>query len=496
MNPLIVESFADMVREKGIDRDILMSVIEETFAMMIRKKYGQESKFDLVMNMDKGDIEIYLEKSVVETVEDASTQISVKEALERSGEELEVGDEYVEIVNMGRDFGRRLIVTAKQNLNQRIREIEKDNLFNEYSSLIGEILVGEVYQIRNGDLFIIHNRRELLLPKSEQIPRERWRKGDTIRAIVKEVRRGGPNSTPVVVLSRTDTRFLERLLEIEIPEIYDGIILIKAVAREPGERAKVAVESTDDRVDPVGACVGMKGVRIHSIVRELSNENIDVIPWSADKAQFLARSLSPAKLLQVELDEENHMATVLVSDDQVSLAIGKQGQNVRLASRLTGFQINLVKEARDEEDIELIEFRDEIGLDLYTDLIRARIDTAKEFLGAPEDVLLRIPGMTVEKMALIRGLLEREFAQSDTAIGASAEQAGVNLTMLRPEPIRPAANSPVDESETSEEESVESDASPVEGEAIPASGEESAAHASDGNVAEDVVSSESIEGNQ
>ena len=432
MNPLIVESFADMVREKGIDRDILMSVIEETFAMMIRKKYGMDSKFDLVMNMDKGDIEIYLEKSVVEQVENPAIEISVQEALKRSGEELEVGDEYVEIVNMGKDFGRRLIVTAKQNLNQRIREIEKDNVYNEYSQLVGEIIVGEVYQIRQGDLFVIHNRRELLLPKLEQIPRERWRKGDTIRAIVKEVRRGGPNSTPVVVLSRSDPRFLERLMEIEIPEIYDGIILIKGVAREPGERAKVAVETTDDRVDPVGACVGMKGVRIHSIVRELGNENIDVIPWSSDPNQFLMRALSPAKLLEVELNQENHTATVLVSDDQVSLAIGKQGQNVRLASRLTGYQINLVKEARDEEDIELIDFRDEIGLDLYSELIRARIDTAKEFLGTPRETLLRISAMTPERLEAIRRLLEGEFAQADVLLESQAEKAGVSLTTLRP----------------------------------------------------------------
>jgi N utilization substance protein A len=266
--------------------------------------------------------------------------------------------------------------------------------------------------------------------------RERWRKGDTIRAVVKEVRRGGPNATPVVVLSRADPRFLERLMDIEIPEIYDGIILIKAVAREPGERAKVAVESTDDRVDPVGACVGMKGVRIHSIVRELANENIDVIPWSEEPANFLQRALSPAKLLQVEIDEETRTATVLVSDDQVSLAIGKQGQNVRLASKLTGYQINLVKEARDEEDIELIEFRDEIGLGLYTELIRARIDTAKEFLALSTAQLLAVPGMTVEKIAEIRAILEREFGQADAAIENVAEQAGINLTTLKNEVTR------------------------------------------------------------
>ncbi len=433
MNPIIVESFADMVREKGIDRDILMSVIEETFAMMVRKKYGLEAKFDIVMNMDKGDIEIYLEKTVVETVEDPSTQISVEDAAKKSGEELDPGDEYVEVINTGKDFGRRLIIAAKQNLNQKIREIEKDNLYNEYNGLVGDVLVGEVYQIRQGDLFILHNRRELLLPKSEQIQRERWRKGDTIRAIVKEVRRSTVNSTPIVVLSRTDTRFLAKLMESEVPEIFDGFITIKAVAREPGERAKVAVESNDDRIDPVGACVGMKGVRIHSIVRELANESIDVIPWAEEPDLFLARALSPAKLISVELDETTKTATVLVSDDQVSLAIGKQGQNVRLASKLTGYQINLVKEARDEEDIELIEFRDEIGLDLYTELIRARIDTAKEFLNTPDEALLAITGMTPERITQIRDLLDREFQQADQALEDVAEKAGFKLTTLRPD---------------------------------------------------------------
>lgn len=431
MNPLIVESFADMVREKGIDRDILMSVIEETFAMMVRKKYGQEAKFDIVMNMDKGDIEVYLEKSVVETVNDSTIEISVEDAKDKSGEDLEPGDEFVEIVNLGKDFGRRLIITAKQNLNQKIREIERDNLYNEYNSLVGDVIVGEVYQIRGGDLFILHNRRELLLPKGEQIPRERFRKGDPLKALVKEVRRNSQNSTPVVVLSRTDNRFLAKLLELEVPEIFDGFITIKAIAREPGERAKVAVESNDERIDPVGACVGMKGVRIHSIVRELANESIDVIPWAEDLPTFLARSLSPAKLISVDLDEETRTATVLVSDDQVSLAIGKQGQNVRLASRLTGFQINLIKEARDEEDIELIEFREDIGADLYSELIRARIDTAREFLNTSEEDLLRIAGMTPERLTQIRTLLESEFAHADQALEDVAEKAGFKLTTLR-----------------------------------------------------------------
>ena len=448
MNPLIVESFADMVREKGIDRDILMSVIEETFSMMVRKKYGLEAKFDIVMNMDKGDIEVYLEKTVVETVEDPTTQISVEDAQTKSKEELEPGDEYVEIINLGKDFGRRIIITAKQNLNQKIREIERDNLFNEYSTLVGDVIVGEVYQIRQGDLFIIHDRRELLLPKGEQIQRERWRKGDTIRALVKEVRRNSINSTPIVILSRTDNRFLAKLMENEIPEIFDGFITIKAIAREPGERAKVAVESNDERIDPVGACVGMKGVRIHSIVRELANESIDVIPWAEDPTTFLGRALSPAKLINVSLDEASKTATVLVSDDQVSLAIGKQGQNVRLASRLTGYQINLIKEARDEEDIELIEFRDDIGLDLYTELIRARVDTAQEFMATPDEVLLGIEGMTAEKIVEIRGILDREFAQADQAIADVAEKAGVKLTTLRADEPRESAEAEVIETPT------------------------------------------------
>lgn len=433
MNPLIVESFADMVREKGVDRDILMSVIEETFAMMVRKKYGLEAKFDIVMNMDKGDIEVYLEKNVVENVEDPVTQISVEEALRKSGEELEPGDEYVEVINLTKDFGRRVIIAAKQNLNQKIREIERDNLFNEYSTLIGDIIVGEVYQISKGDLFVLHNRRELLLPKGEQIQRERWRKGDTIRALVKDVRRNSVNSTPVVILSRSDNNFLAKLMEIEVPEIFDGFINIKAIAREPGERAKVAVESSDDRIDPVGACVGMKGVRIHSIVRELANESIDVIPWAEEPQTFLARALSPAKLLSVELDDASKTATVLVSDDQVSLAIGKQGQNVRLASRLTGYQINLVKEARDEEDIELIEFREELGADLYSELIKARIDTAREFLNASDGILLDIPGMTKERADQVRVILEREFAQADKSLEDVAEKAGFKLTTMRAE---------------------------------------------------------------
>ena len=274
MNSEIVESFAQMVREKGIDKDILAGIVEDVFSMMVRKKYGQEAKFDVVVNMDKGDIEIFLEREVVETVENPATQIDRETAKELSGEDLDVGEDYVEVVPLV-TFGRRLVVSAKQNLNQRIKEIERELMFNEYNNTIGDIIVGEIYQIRRNEILINHNRNELILPKAEQIFKERYKKGDTIRAAVKEVRKN--NGNPAVIVSRADAAFLSKLFEMEIPEIYDGIIEIKRIAREPGERAKVAVESHDDRIDAVGACVGMKGVRIHTIVRELNNENIDVI---------------------------------------------------------------------------------------------------------------------------------------------------------------------------------------------------------------------------
>ncbi|MGB2959462.1 MAG: transcription termination factor NusA, partial [Bacteroidota bacterium] len=359
MNSEIVESFSQMVREKGIDKDILAGIVEDVFGMMVRKRFGQEAKFDVVVNMDKGDIEIFLEREVVETVEDPTTQIDLPTAKELSGEELEIGEDFVEVVPL-QSFGRRLVVSAKQNLNQRIKEIERELIYNEYSNTMGDIIVGEIYQIRRNEILINHNRNELVLPKSEQILKERYKKGDTIRAIVKEVRKNSGN--PVVVVSRADPHFLSKLFELEIPEIYDGIIEIKRIAREPGERAKVAVESHDDRIDAVGACVGMKGVRIHTIVRELNNENIDVINFTEDHQMFIQRALAPAKLKSLELDKETRTANVLVSADQVSLAIGKNGQNIRLASRLTEYEINLIKEgAEDEYDIELVDFKPELG---------------------------------------------------------------------------------------------------------------------------------------
>lgn len=411
MNSEIVESFGSMVREKGIDKDMLVGIVEEVFAMMVRKKYGQEAKFDVVVNMEKGDIEIFLERQVVETVEDPATQIDVQTARELSGEDLQVGEEYVEVVPL-ESFGRRLVVSAKQNLNQRIKEIERENVFNEYSNTIGEIVVGEIYQIRRNEILINHNRNELLLPKSEQIFKERYKKGDSIRAVIKEVRKNSGN--PVVIVSRADPQFLAKLFELEIPEIYDGIIEIKRIAREPGERAKVAVESHDDRIDAVGACVGIKGVRIHTIVRELNNENIDVINYSDQPMIFIQRALAPAKLKSIEIDEATKTANVLVAADQVSLAIGRNGQNIRLASKLTGYEINLIKEGGDDEyDIELIDFKEELGEELYMALIEKGLETAKDVINAKLDTLLEIEGLTEEKVQEIRKMMQRDLDEAE-----------------------------------------------------------------------------------
>ncbi|MBI3765874.1 MAG: transcription termination/antitermination protein NusA [Ignavibacteriales bacterium] len=411
MNYEIVESFSQMVREKRIDKDMLTGIIEDVFSMMVRKKYGMEARFDVVVNMDKGDIEIYLEKQIVETVTDASIQIDIESVRKKTDEPLEVGDDFVEVIDL-QSFGRRLVVSAKQNLNQRIKEVEKEIVYNEYSNSIGEIIVGEIYQIRKGEILVNHNRNELQLPKNEQIAKERYRKGETIRALLKEVRKNA--SSPVVVISRSDPKFLAKLFEIEIPEIYDGIIEIKAVAREAGERSKVAVESHDDRIDAVGACVGMKGVRIHAIVRELNNENIDVINYSDNPTIYIQRALAPAKLKSVQVDEAAKMANVLVDKDQVSLAIGRNGQNIRLASKLSGYEINLVKEGGEEEyDMDLEEFREELGEPLLERLIDEGYETARKVIEAPLDDLLEIEGLTEEKVKSIREMMKRELADAE-----------------------------------------------------------------------------------
>jgi N utilization substance protein A len=427
MNHEIVESFSQMVREKGIDKDVLIGIVEDVFSMMVRKKYGQEARFDVVVNMDKGDIEIYLEKEIVETVVDPNTQIDLDTVRHKTDEPLEVGDDFVEVVDI-KSFGRRLVVAAKQNLNQRIKEIEKELIFNEYSNTTGEIIIGEVYQIRKNEVLINHNRNELILPKSEQIYKDRYKKGQTIRAIVKEVRKNA--GMPAVIVSRADPKFLAKLFEIEIPEIYDGIIEIKAIAREPGDRAKVAVESHDDRIDAVGACVGMKGVRIHAIVREMNNENIDVINYSDDPVIFITRALAPAKLKSVSVDKETKTATVLVDRDQASLAIGRNGQNVRLASRLAGFEINLVREGGEEEyDMDLSEFVEELGEDLYHKLFDEGYETARAIIDAKDQELVDYIGLEPEKVRDLKEMMKRELEE------AEVEESGEQV----PKPDEPVA---------------------------------------------------------
>jgi N utilization substance protein A len=415
MNTEIVESFSQMVREKSLDKDVLAGIIEEIFGLMVRKKYGPDSHFDVVANMDRGDIEIFLERVIVDEVEDPNLEISIEEVNARGNEEeLEVGDDYVEKLELS-SFGRRLINLARQNLNQRIREIEKEIIYNEYSEMIGEIIVGDIYQVRRNDVLVNHNRNELLLPRHEQIPRERYRKGDTVRAVIKEVK-STPNG-PVIIISRGDNFFLKRLFEIEIPEIYDGVIEIKGIAREPGERAKVAVESQDQRIDAVGACVGMKGVRIHAIVRELNNENIDVINYTDDAIVYIQRALAPAKLKQIEVNEEERKCTVIADSDQVSLIVGRNGVNIRLAMKLTGFDIEVIREEKPfeeyEDDIELVDLRDELGGEIVDLLINNRHDTAVEVLTAGVEELQKIDGITKEKAEEIIDIIKNQFEEEE-----------------------------------------------------------------------------------
>ncbi len=415
MNSEIVESFAQMVREKGIDRDVLGGILEEIFGLLVKKKYGDEAKFDVVVNMDRGDIEIFLEREIVDVVEDPNTQISIDEVNKKGNEDkLEVGEDFVEKIELA-SLGRRLVVLAKQSLNQKIRELEKEIIYNEYNELLGEIVVGDIYQIRKNDILVNHNKNELILPRSEQIPFEKYKKGETIRAIVKEVRKG--SSGPVIVISRSDNMFLRRLFEIEIPEIYDGIIDIKSIAREPGERAKIAVESQDPRIDAVGACVGMKGVRIHAIVRELNNENIDVVNYSDDPIIFIQKALAPAKLKKIELDEDEKKAIVTADSDQVSLIVGRNGVNIRLAMRLTGYEIEILREEKPfeeyEEDIELFDLKEELGNEIYELLINNGYDTAIDVLTAGAEKLKEIKEFDDEKIEEIIDLIKSQFEEED-----------------------------------------------------------------------------------
>lgn len=410
----LVSSFAEIAREKGIDRDALQMILEDVFRAMIKKRYGSDESFDIIFNPDNGDIQIYHIREVVEdmNLEDPVTQIEHSDAV-RVDDESEVGDEVANEVFIG-DFGRRAIMMARQTFSQKIRDFEKEKIVREYSELIGEIVVGEIYQIRKREVLVIHNKVELVLPKEEQIYRDRYRKGDMIRAVVKDVTRD-LGSNPQVIISRADPVFMERLFELEVPEMndgVDGIVEIKKIVREPGDRAKVAVVSYDERIDPVGACVGMKGVRIHSVVRELSNENIDVIAWSDDSIELIGRAIAPAKPVSVQLfrEEKPPRARVVVNPDEVSLAIGRGGQNIRLASKLSGFEIDVYREIPEgEEDLDIDEFDDELSSEIIERLRGIGCDSAKAVLDLSVEELSRRAGFETELSEHIRALMRAEF---------------------------------------------------------------------------------------
>lgn len=388
VSKLIIQSFAEIAKDKGIDKDLLLSILEDVFRSMIRKKYDSDEAFEVILNADRGEIQILHIREVVPADEltDEVTEITLEEA-QKQDPDLELYDEYAQEISIT-DFGRRAVTMARQQLAQRIREIEKDNIFEDYSDRIGDIVLGDVYQVRNNkDILVNHNGVELLLPKNEQIYKDRYRKGDTIRAVVVEVKRIGGN--PTVIISRTSPMFLERLFENEIPEVFDGIIELVRIAREPGDRSKVAVQSHDERVDPVGACVGMKGIRIHAVVRELQNENIDVINYTPDRFEFIKRALQPARVLKVELTDDGKKANVLVPADEVSKAIGKGGVNIRLASKLAEVEIDVFREVEEEDDIDINEFEIDFGPETISLLHEIGCDSARAVLELDEEELVR-----------------------------------------------------------------------------------------------------------
>jgi len=406
----LIETFAEFKELKSIDRPTMMSVLEDVFRNMLIKMYGSDDNYDIIINIDKGDFEIWRNREVVENgeVEDPNRQISLTEA-KKIDDDYEVGEEVTDEVKL-QHFGRRAILALRQNLTSRILELEKNNLYSKYRDRIGDIITGEVYQVWKKEILVLDDEgNELLLPKTEQIPTDFFRKGDSIRAVVIKVEM--KNNTPVIVLSRTSPVFLERLFELEVPEIFDGLITIKKIVRIPGERAKVAVESYDERIDPVGACVGMKGSRIHGIVRELRNENIDVINFTNNIQLFITRALSPAKITAIKFDETNKRAEVYLMPNEVSLAIGKSGYNIKLASQLTGFEIDVFRENanEDEEDVNLDEFSDEIDNWIIDTLKGIGCDTAKSVIEIPFSELVRRTDLEEETIKEVVRILKAEF---------------------------------------------------------------------------------------
>src|SRR6186997_797013 len=408
----LIQSFAEFAKQKNIDRPTMIRILEDVFRNMIKKKYGSDEKFDIIVNSDKGDLEIYRFREIVdddsEDIWDFD-KISLTEA-HKIEPDFEVGEEVAEQIFL-EDFGRRAVTTARQTLIQKVKDLEKDIIFQKYKDLVGEIINGEVYQVLGKEVLLIDAEgNEVSIPRNEQIHKDRYRKGENVRAIVHKVEM--VNGNPKIILSRTSPVFLERLFEQEVPEVYDGLITIKKAVREPGERAKVAVESYDDRIDPVGACVGMKGSRIHAIVRELQNENIDVINFTENLDLYIQRALSPAKITSIKVDKDSGRVSVYLKPDQVSLAIGKGGLNIKLASRLVGYEIDVFRElaeGQEEEDVDLSEFSDEIEAWVITELKRIGLDTAKSVLALSKEELVRRTDLEEETIDGVLNILKKEF---------------------------------------------------------------------------------------
>src|SRR5262245_3858545 len=408
----LIESFAEFAKQKNIDRPTMIRILEDVFRTMIKKKYVNDDNFDIIINADKGDLEIYRIREIVDDDSEdiwEHDKISLTDA-RKIEPDFEVGEEVSEQIEI-EHFGRRAVTTARQTLMQKVKDLEKDILFQKYKDIVGEIITAEVYQVLSKEVLLIDSEgNEISIPRSEQIPKDRYRKGETVRAIVHKVEM--VNGNPKIVLSRTTPVLLERLFEQEVPEVYDGLITIKKAVREPGERAKVAVESYDDRIDPVGACVGMKGSRIHAIVRELQNENIDVINFTENLELFIQRALSPAKIVSMKVDKENNRVSVYLKPDQVSLAIGKGGLNIKLASRLVGYEIDVFRElaeGQEEEDVDLDEFSDEIEAWVLDELKRIGLDTAKSVLNLNKDELVRRTDLEEETVDGVLNILKKEF---------------------------------------------------------------------------------------
>ncbi len=406
----LIDTFSEFKELKNIDRATMMSVLEDVFRGLLLKKYGSDNNFDVIINIDKGDFEIWRNREVIEDkdVIDENLQIALSEA-KKIDDDYEVGEEVTDEVKLV-DFGRRAILSLRQNLTSRILDLEKNNVFNKYKDRIGEIVTGEVYQVWKREILVLDDEgNELILPKTEQIPSDYFRKGDIIRAVVITVEMR--NNNPLILLSRTSSVFLERLFELEVPEIFDGLITIKKIVRVPGERAKIAVESYDERIDPVGACVGMKGSRIHGIVRELKNENIDVINFTSNTQLYITRALSPAKIISIKLDEEDYRAEVYLKPNEVSLAIGKGGLNIKLAGQLTGYEIDVYRESdiEDEEDVNLEEFADEIENWILDELRAIGCDTAKSVLELSIEDLVKRTDLEEETIKDLTKILNAEF---------------------------------------------------------------------------------------